>query len=281
MEAVHTFWSKPCRLKNYGKVIISDIEMLVLVLSALEWGKHNGKIIMITDKEGYRYFEKNDLLSIWEECRTDLDDIEYVDAYSFWAAGKLYALDTVNKPCVMLDTDMILWKKIDECFMSNIVVAHQEEITDFAYPDPSTFEFRDNKRIITPKEWDFSLPAANTAFLYIKDSFFAKYYVSWAFKYIKKLNTKNLSPVQSMCFVEQRLLPICVKEKGIKVSTLLDNKKLEEQNFVTHLWGAKNAIRFSNKLNGHFCRRCMLRIKRENYEIFNKLYNNKRFRQYL
>ena len=237
MLAVHTFWSKPCRMKNYGDVIISDIEMLVLILSAIEWKKYNGKIIMMTDKEGYKYFEKNDILSIWEICRTDLEEIEHIDAFSFWAAGKLYALNLVNKPCVMLDTDMIIWKRIDELLASDIVVAHKEEISDFVYPHPSTFEFKDNKEIIVPHKWDLSLPATNTAFLYIKDASFAKYYVEWAFKYMDALSTKNLSPVQSMCFVEQRLLPICAKEKNITVSTLLDVKKLEEQDFVTHLWG--------------------------------------------
>lgn len=281
MLAVHTFWSKPFRMKNNGKVIISDIEMLVLILSALEWKKHNGKIIMVTDTEGYQFFEKNGILNIWDVCQTDLDNIKNVDYFSFWAAGKLYALDIVEKPCVMLDTDMIIWKNIKNLLKTDVVVAHQEEITDMVYPSPSMFKYRNAKKIVVPQEWDFSLKATNTAFLYIKDVNFAKYYVNWAFKYIESLDTANLSPVQSMCFVEQRLLPICAKEKNVKISELLNYKRLDEQDFCTHLWGAKKYIYQSDELNEKFCRRCMLRIKRDYPSIFEKIFNNQRFRRYI
>lgn len=280
MLAVHTFWSKPCRLRNDGEVIISDIEMLVLILSALEWKKNNGKIIMVTDKEGYKYSEENGILNIWEDCRTDLDNIKNIDPFSFWAAGKLYALNIVPKPCVMLDTDMIIWKNIKNLLIDDVVVAHKEDISATVYPHPSTFEFKEGKEIIIPKEWDFSIDAANTAFLYIKDASFAEYYVKCAFKYIEVLDTNKLSPVQSMCFVEQRLLPVCAKEKNITVSELMDYRMLDKQNFCTHLWGAKKSICQSDELNEKFCRRCMLRIKKDYPEVFEKIFDNQRFRKY-
>ncbi len=281
MEAIHTFWGIPNKAKNNGKVFISDLEMLVMILSAVEWKKQNGRIIMVTDSEGYKYFEENKLLSLWGDCRTDLDGLININPSAFWAAGKLYALDKINKPCVMLDTDMIIWKKLDYLWSLDVVAAHKEDLSDSVYPDPSKFEYKDNIVIYPPKVWDYTIPAMNTAFLYIKNESFAKYYVNWSFAYMERLKTENLTPAQSMCFVEQRLLPLCAKEKNIEINTLLDDKKLDKQDLVTHLWGAKNYISQSSELNDSLCRRCVERIKTEDPDFYKKLIFNQRFDKYI
>lgn len=280
MLAVHTFWSKPCRIKNHDAVVISDIEMLVLVLSALEWKKHNGTIIMVTDTQGLSYFEEHDILDIWDDCRTDMDDLETIDPFSFWAAGKLYALKLVSKPCVMLDTDMIIWKNIRCVFNHDIVVAHKEDITDATYPNPLDFIPKPGKRFHLPKEWDFSLSATNTAFLYIEDAAFAAYYVESAFEWMDAMDTSHLSPIQSMCFAEQRLLPVCAKAKHKTVVELLDYHNLDQQDFCTHLWGAKKEICQSEELNDFYCRQCMLRLENEYLTVFENLCRKQRFRRY-
>lgn len=280
MQAFHSFWSKPNRLKNNGIIEIPDYELLVLMLSALKWKSTNGKIKMITDSEGYTFFEENGLLKLWNQIDCSLDKIEEnVDPFLFWAAGKLYALKAMDVPCVMLDTDMIIWENIESKLDEKVVAAHCEELSDLVYPNPSIFNLKSEYQF--PKEWDFRLNAANTAFLYLPNSEFIQYYVHSALEFINSTNLMNVNPVVSMCFAEQRILPMCVKAKGLELDYLLDYKNLDNQNFVTHLWGYKGILASSYKESEVFCIKCVKRIIEEFPELREVILYNKKLRKYL
>ena len=279
MEAFHSFWSEPNRCRSGGEVNYPDFEQLTAILSALEWKRHNGPICMITDSLGMDFFQYSGLRYFWDKMDPALDEIAgKIDPIAFWAAGKIYALSTMPTPCVMLDTDLIVWRNVDALLDAEIVAAHAEPLNPRTYPDPSCFHFREGYEL--PKTWNTSLPAANTAFLYLRDADFRDRYVSEAFLFMKYLQTENLDPVQSMCFTEQRLLPICAKESGRSLSFLLTPEQISGQNFLTHTWGYKQLFRVNQNARKRFCERCVHRIITDFPEEAEKLSNCRDLKQY-
>lgn len=260
MKAFHSFWSEPNRRRNGGVVEMADYELLTLMLSALKWRQLNGPIRMVTDSAGAAYFEHAGLSALWSEpIGTALDALrDGPDPTLFWAAGKLEALRRTGAPCVMLDTDMIVWENVDERLADGVTAAHWEALDPGVYPDPST-AFTLDERYAFPPAWDFTLPAVNTAFLYLSDSDLLDCYTAEAFRFMRALRG-GTDPVVTMCFAEQRLLPICAQSRGVPVHVLLDGHDLDNQSFITHLWGHKGELAASPEKRVEYCLSCLLRI---------------------
>lgn len=283
MRAFHSFWSKPNRYRNAGKIVIPDYELLTLVLSALKWRRLNGPIRMITDSAGAAYFERAGLAGLWSEpLDTALDSLdgEGFDPALFWAAGKLEALRCMSAPCVMLDTDMVLWTGIDDLVGNDVIVAHREALSPDVYPEPAeAFELAPGYAF--PPEWDFSLPAANTAFLYLPSESLLEYYVGSSFAFMRALQSRNVHPTVAMCFAEQRILPMCAQARGVEIRTLLDEHDLDNQSFVTHLWGYKGRLASSPEHRIAYCLGCVLRILSDFPEWESALAGSEQIRRYL
>lgn len=259
MWAFHSFWSKPNRVKNYDAIKFADYEMLTMILSALRWQETNGPIKLVTDTPGAKFFQECGLENLWTEIVTCLDSISpQIDPFLFWAAGKLYALKHMACPCVMLDTDLVIWKRLDWLQDFDIVAAHSEELWPSVYPDVETFQMKDGYEF--PREWDYTLPASNTAFLYIKDSSFRDYYVSCAEQFMDGIAGKGFDPVTAMCYAEQRVLSMCAVARGQKMSYLLNLEQAEQQDFVTHIWGQKKVFATHYRERRAFCLKCIRRI---------------------
>ncbi len=263
MEAFHSFWSEPGRCRNGGNIRFPDYEQLTAILSALEWQKHNGPVRMITDPEGAEFFEEIGIYSLWNRIDATLNGVkDSIDPFLFWAAGKLFALKSMPVPCVMLDTDLIVWKNVDALLTADVVAAHPEELNQEVYPDLRTGRLKRAYRF--PEDWDFSLPAANTAFLYIRDEEFRDYYVNHAISFIREAEREGLNPVTAMCFAEQRTLPMCAAAKGRRLAYLMDDLwETDEQEFVTHTWGFKQVMEDLPEAREQFCLRCVRRIVKE------------------
>ncbi len=260
MNAFHSFWSYPNIIRHNGSIVFPDYEQLTAILSALEWQKHNGSISMLTDSRGKAFFEEIGINKAWNEIVPVLDDLpEDIDPFLFWAAGKLAALKTMPSPCVMLDTDLIIWDCIEDTVSRyDITAAHSESLNPDVYPEPDFFRF-DNDYAF-PESWDFSLKAANTAFLCIRDEEFKDSYIRAARDFAENVNSDGLDPVKAMCFAEQRLLPVCAKAEGRSLGFLLSLEYAEEQELVTHTWGFKQALEHLPKAREQFCMRCVRRI---------------------
>ena len=259
MEAFHSFWSEPNRCRNRGKIRFPDYEQLTAILSALQWQKHNGRIRMITDSAGEQFLNESGLICFWDETVVALDFLkEKVDPFAFWAAGKLYALKMTPAPCVMLDTDLIVWKNIENMLQSDVVAAHSEVLNPQIYPDPSVFQLKNGYHF--PRIWDFKLYAANTAFLYIKNAAFRNCYVDASMEFMQNVITDRVNPVHTMCFAEQRILPMCAKAEGEKLQFLMQGNDVYRQDYVTHTWGFKRILMENQKAREEFCMRCVRRI---------------------
>ncbi len=281
MRAFHAFWSAPNRLRSGGAVSIPDYELLTLMLSALKWRALNGSIRMVTDSSGAAFFARAGLTGLWDEgVDTALDEMApALDPGLFWAAGKLEALRRTPAPCVMLDTDMVFWSDIGTHLSDAAVAAHRETLDPAVYPDPAVFSLAPDYAF--PPEWDFSLPAANTAFLYMPDEGLKTYYTDEAFRFMRALRGGGLDPVVTMCFAEQRLLPMCAAARGVELRTRLYENEQDAQDFVTHLWGHKSILADSPRERVAFCLGCTMRIVSDFPAWADALARNPQTRPYL
>lgn len=260
MRAVHINWTKP--KKPDGGYYAEDFELFTTALSALEWRRHNGEIAMITDTAGYEFYKKRGLLSLWNEVKTTLDIMPGIDTDMFWAAGKLWALKKEITPVAMIDTDFIVWKPIAFDKICDTAVIHREELYADVYPGKEYFKMRNG--YIFDCEWDWSEPAANTAFCVIKNQKFLEYYTDEAFKFMKNAlpGGDNLT---YMVFAEQRLFSMCAKKLGAEVRAFSDLERLfrDGAGHFTHTWGMKQQMRDMPELRYDFCVRCRARIESE------------------
>jgi hypothetical protein len=262
MNAFHSNWTRPFFLRNQcGPYFVEDYDLLTTILSALEWRKHNGGIKMVTDSIGAEYYRRLELAHIWDlgiDTSLDALESEAIFPLSFWAAGKIFALKEQPVPCVMIDTDFIVWKSLASGINgAALAVAHREDISAEIYPEKPFFNMDGNYRF--PSEWDWTALPCNTALLYINDEQFKEYYTSHSITFMRNLReTKNITA--EMVFAEQRLLAMCAAAKGITVKTLLDTANLETQNEFTHVWGLKKELQTNHVKRQGFCLNCVKRI---------------------
>ena len=258
MNAIHIISTAPFFAKKGGAFSVEDFDLWCTVLSALNWRKHNGKISLYADKAGAEYYRRIGLDGIWDEIKECVpDDLEGVDPLMFWAGGKLFALRECDAPCVMIDTDFIVWEKLS--FGDEIIAAHREDIYPDIYPPLQYFKLKDH--ILPP--FDENVLPLNTAFLYLPDNDFKQFYVSQAITFMKSAVSCN-DRLCYMVMAEQRMLAMCAEYTGTPVKTLLDKNHLFfPQDSFTHLWGAKQAMRDDPSQREIFCRRCADRIRAE------------------
>lgn len=257
MKAFHAFWSAPRRARNAP----ADYELLTMMLSALKWREKNGEIAMLTDRAGAAFLESAGLASLWSTPpEAVLDGLDaFLDPVRFWAAGKLEALRLTAAPCVMLDTDLIVWQDVRARLGGSVVAAHPEPLSPEIYPAPESV-FTLDEGYAFPPEWDFSLPAANTAFLYMPDDTLRLSYVGEAFRFMRALRDTSANTAVTMCFAEQRILPMCARANGAALETLFDGAPTEGQTLATHLWGYKDVLARDGAKRTEYCLGCVLRI---------------------
>lgn len=258
MNAIHIISTAPFFAKKSGAFFQEDFDLYCTVLSALNWKKHNGEIRLFTDSAGAEYYRSTGLDGIWDEiCVCIPDDMEGIDPKMFWAGGKLLALRECTAPCVMIDTDFIVWKKL--CFGKELIAAHREELYPDIYPPTGYFRLKDH---ILP-QFDEKVLPLNTAFLYLPDNDIKEFYVSQAIAFMRSAVSCD-DRLCYMVFAEQRMLAMCAEYTGTPVKTLLDKDHLFfPQDSFTHLWGAKQAMRDAPQLRSDFCRKAAERIRSE------------------
>ncbi|MCD8356361.1 MAG: hypothetical protein LUE11_07300 [Clostridia bacterium] len=219
---------------------------------------------MITDSVGERFYRSLGLASLWDGgISHELDNIPYtIDPCTFWAAGKLYALSLVSAPCVMMDTDFIVWKDIRERVQySELAVIHREMLSPEIYPSPDKFEL--SSRYSFPKEWNWDVPACNTALTYFGNEKLRLTYLKQAFDFMDAVRGRD--GLIYMVFAEQRLLAMCAEASNIHIHALSTTEALfsREQQDFTHTWGFKQAMSEHPQLREAFCQKCAQRIRRD------------------
>lgn len=283
MNAFHSNWTKPFFARHSGEYYIEDFELLTTILSALKWQQFNGDIKMVTDLIGYEYYQRLGITSVWNagidyslEKAVSID----IDPYTFWAAGKLYALRQEHGPCVMLDTDFIIWESLtEELIKHELTVIHREDITEAVYPGPDKFILNDTYEI--NQSFDWGVLPCNTAFTFINNEQFKEEYTRCAMEFMK--NTKARDPLIYMVFAEQRLIAMCAEKNDIDIYSFSDVNTLfhSSQKTFTHIWGHKSYLQSHPEERERFCKRCMLRILRDFPYMLDTLLGVKELNKYI
>lgn len=264
MKAYHIIDTSP-KTALGEKYKPQDYDVLCQVISAKLWQKRNGKIGLFTDKTGLSAL--GGIAEIYDEVKM-LPDIGEIDNIAFWAGGKIYALAEISAPCAIIDTDFIVWDKLD--FNDGITVAHREVLNPFVYPDKSSFITTDGYEF--NPNWDWSVLPCNTAFMCFDSDSFKNYYTHCSKEFMNA--SKNCDNVLTyMVFAEQRLLSMCASEQGIPINALMDHEKLGTDNRFTHLWGYKQVLQENKSERDAFCKRCAKRIINDFPECVNILKN--------
>jgi len=274
MRAFHSNWTKPFFSKRSGNYYVEDFELLTTILSALKWQELNGDIQMVTDVVGAAYYRKIGLEKIWN---LGIDDSlesnmkQALNPSTFWAAGKIYALEKQNTPCVMLDTDFIIWQSLEEELLKHdLTVIHREGLQEAVYPPKE--QLKVGHTYTFPKDWDWSIEACNTAFTCFNNEALKDYYVKESIRFMQGVEADD--PLIYMVFAEQRLLAMCAAEKEIDIFSFSTTEALfhSNQKLFTHIWGHKQSIRSNPAVRAHFCKRCIARIKQDYPAVFPLLY---------
>ncbi len=266
MRAFHSNWTRPFFSRHSVDTVysIDAAELLTTALSALVWRRENGSISMLCDTTAQDYYKTCELEFLWDGgIQTVLDEIDStIDPICFWAAGKLYALHKFGAPCVMLDTDFIVWRDLSTRLAPHkLAVIHREQIMPDIYPDA--------RALHTHRPFDFSaldwdaLPT-NTALSWFADADFTEYYTQTALDFMRAASPAD-HHLTYMVFAEQRLLPMLAKQKNIPICSLMELPELfySGQDWFTHIWGFKQQMRQDTEAYKHFCTRCATRLQRD------------------
>lgn len=262
MRAFHTL-----RMKK--KKHIDDFEIFTMILSALQWKKLNGSICLMTDKCGLEFVNKYKLNSVWDNIDTSLDELDRlnIDEHIFWAGAKLFALSKQKTPCVMMDLDFIVWKKLNfNVFAKQLAVIHREDVNNDVYP---TKEYFAKNTSLLNHQWNWQIKACNTAFAYFGDEQLKQNYCRYAFNFMRNANTQAKPNICKelvyMVFAEQRMLAMCADELNVNINTFSSTDTLfdEKQQTFTHLWGDKENLRRNPQIAKKFCQSCVKRLKHD------------------
>ena len=275
MLAIHITHSAPI-ISRKRKFIIPDYELLSTILSALKWREHNGKIRLYTDKKGFDEYRKQNLCWRWD-AGIDTDTLEGVESIInfdvFWAAGKIFALRNEACPCVIMDTDFIVWENISDYIdnRNDIICIHKEELMEGVYLPKKNlktavgYQFDDS--------WSWSAYPCNTAFVYFGNKALKDYYTFESIRFMENNLEKPKENVSQMVFAEQRLLAMCAEKLKIDIKVFMQLINFDNQNKFTHLWGYKHILSNNSTEQLNFCKKAVKRILKDFSNEFNSLYN--------
>ncbi len=262
IDAFHSNWTAPFfSLKKSDKYYVEDFEILTTMLSALEWQKTNGNIKMVTDEAGAEFYRQIGIDSIWN---LGIDDTlgksidKEINPNIFWAAGKIEALKKQKSPCIMIDTDFIVWKTLQDKLKCSLAAIHSEELSE-VYPGKAAFSMKDDYDF--DKEFNWSIKPFNTALVYINNNDFLNFYTQSSIKFMKNLINSN-DRLINMVFAEQRMFSMCAEKMKLEVKELmtLDELGKNNQEYFTHIWGLKDIMRKNKDIRKQFCIRCIKRL---------------------
>ncbi|MBR5420695.1 MAG: hypothetical protein IK115_06060 [Lachnospiraceae bacterium] len=269
MNGFYSLWTAPSAAEAGKGFAMADHDLVCLLLSVACWERYNGKSRLYADEAATKYFLERDLDRIFSRGLEALSVPKGIDPKVFWAAGKLCALSMEDLPSAMIDTDLIVWQGIGKQLKgTSLAVIHREELNPEIYPDPGLFRMA--KGYHFPKSWDFNIRPANTALLFMRDEVLRDAYVSESLRFMQNCE-EHEDMLCPMVFAEQRILPMVAGSLGINTFAFCERiEHLREQKMFTHLWGHKNVFKYNRDEQKAFVRRCMLRMRRDFPEMYER-----------
>jgi len=258
MNYFHAFWTRPqfrsTEEQETKEIALWDFEALTWLCSALEIGRHS-PIRLITDSRGLKFVQRTGLDWIYNGgISTVLDSVpDQINRTIFWAAGKIYACQAVDSPCVGLDPDAILWQPLAPA--APVMALHQEDKTWSVY---AVQREKYGWCGFDSDAWDWELEPFNLGVVYFESDALARSYAQTAIRFMTEFSAEaqrekfwGRSEADDFCdamlFAEQRLLPMCMKRLGVKVEPIgrlqPNAPHLEHNPICCHLWTSKGSYR--------------------------------------
>jgi len=233
MKGVFVNWTKPYierkRLRGHAFKVYRDMEsdvytttdedLLYTILSVGYWKKFNGTTKLYTDKEGLRYYIKNNMIDLWDEIDVKtLEEYDNVDAGQFWTSGKSYCIGLEKAPFCFMDLDFFIREKLpDWVFNSDITIPHWEIPRGYYYPTKE--QYSEVKHWTPPADYVYNMLIPNTSFLYINNEKVQKEYLK---THQEAVGTRNEVPEWFWLVTDQGLFGQAMRRLDVNVQTLTD-----------------------------------------------------------
>lgn len=263
--ALYSFWSKPFRknsYKKFGEFNTKEDFILSWKTSVELSSKNFNNIILCTDTWSYENLFKEINLP-FTDVKIILDNI-LLDT-NLWSISKAYAIKEMTEPFIHIDSDVYIWKKLNENYLkSEVLVQSEEGIFDkdqYILYHGLNWEYKyyfkgSNKYLDEFEPCKTDIYAYNCGILGGNNVDFLKDFAENMIKICEIYNEKPSKLYNvSVAFLEQTLLMMMCQKHNIDVNILLKNN--ENQNFYTHLAGStkkdkKLMILLSKKYNQIF-----------------------------
>ncbi len=272
MKFIHSFWSKAYFRGRWNQSprVIDDLYCFALSSSLIS--KYRS-IELVTDDFGAS------LLSglPYSEIHTTLNDIDHWDS-QFWTGGKIYAISSLNKPCIHVDGDVFFTNKdvLRSIAKSDWdVLVQSKEIGnhyDTTYPPLFAEMDRLNIYSVPHRKYNF---AYNTGVFGIRDLQLIKEYAFTYFSGIYNMEIRNvqLNPdLDINVSMEQSFLTYMAQERNSHVKEILTGKRIEEVGLeeaadelgYIHLWG-------KTKYSPSWQKKVRNRLKRDFPDVYERV----------
>jgi hypothetical protein len=233
MKGVFVNWTKPYverkRLRGHAFKVYremnsdvyttTDEEILYTILSVGYWRKFNGPTKLYTDKEGLRYYVKNNMVDLWDEIDINtLEGYNEVDAAQFWTSGKSYCIGKEEGPFCFMDLDLMVKQKLpDWVFDADITIPYWEIPRGYYYPTKE--QYSEVKHWSPPADYSYKMLVPNTSFLYINNKKVQSEYLK---DHQEAVNTHDEIPEWFWLVTDQGLFGQTLRRNNVKVQTLTD-----------------------------------------------------------
>lgn len=147
LKAVFVNWTAPFFYKNeaqgYNRMKMFDLpdeeydivdyELIIQKLAVIRAKKHIGRTKLYTDNIGYKFYEKKNMISLWDEVDTETLETfnkQYpnVNPGRFWTTGKSIVMGKEPIPYLFIDLDFIIRSDLPSWVWEYDVVHTQWEI---------------------------------------------------------------------------------------------------------------------------------------------------------
>ena len=230
MRVVQTFWNggKDPLIDSFGWSSPQH-HFMSWALSCLTLRQNYDEVILYTDSVGYAIFAEQ--LSLpYSKIIIQYDNLDCYPTH--WAYSKLLTYSLQDKPFVHVDGDVYLPKRLKPAIESAELIAQNWEIgTAECYGDMMR-KIKERTSTVLPHFLNNaitadSIPSYNAGVIGGNDLEFIKEYCNHAFQFIEKNSLRNPNPketgVNHNILFEQVLFAALVKEKGRRVTTVLDH----------------------------------------------------------
>jgi hypothetical protein len=262
------------RVKRDDGYHVEDFELLTTILSAAAWRRFNGPIKLYTDGVGKEYYRRLGMTDLWDGGidTTVLESLNpSINHDVFWTAGRAAVLNEEEPPFFSLDTDLVVWEGITGLITSEFMALHPEPLRHGVY--------KPRGELYTPPgyawdDWDWDTTPCNASLMYVASGQLPKTFCEKAMAFIvgNRIKRESVSrlPVHDV-FVAQRLLPMCAKKLGVKLTYFLNWPRPEKNSdtlaaggrnrLITHVWAYKDTLKTDQRRREAFCKRCVDRIR--------------------